>query len=599
MWGLVPRRVRAGFWSKGCFTMGTHQLAPGVVLGRYELLLPIASGGMATVWVARSKGTRGFSKTVAVKTILPNLSDDPTFEQMFLDEASIASKIQHPNVAQIIDLGEQDEILYLAMEWVDGESLSTLSKFAKKDGNDIPLRVGLKIISQACAGIHAAHELRDDDDRHLMLVHRDVSPQNILISSSGIVKIVDFGVAKALGRTGETSAGQLKGKVPFMSPEQAKGGQVDRRTDIFALGIILYRISAGVHPFLDDTDIKTMRNIISRPPMPPRVKNPALPVELERVILKALQKDPAKRYATAAEMEIEIEAVLAQNGGPCPLDEVGTFVRASLGERDRKRRAAVRDAALKMDEGSNTDPNRVPLPVDSVSGAMLTKMQTPPSSASSGGQMGGEVTRAMEISPDLQRASMPDSGDEATRIAVAPDSTRLATPHRGSEPGIVSSPTLAAVAAAREPITGARAPSRQTKAVAISLAVVAGIAAGVILVAKIGGSASGTSVASKPEMAAATAAERSEPAATATSTAPSVPTNEGTAIDISDLPDQEATDSADKPKKQGGLGRYTPKPGATVAANPPTATATPAVPTVKPAATPTSNGMPAVQDPGF
>lgn len=584
--------------------MGTHQLAPGVVLGRYELLLPIASGGMATVWVARSKGTRGFSKTVAVKTILPNLSDDPTFEQMFLDEASIASKIQHPNVAQIIDLGEQDEILYLAMEWVDGESLSTLSKFAKKDGNDIPLRVALKIIAQACAGIHAAHELRDDDDRHLMLVHRDVSPQNILISSSGIVKIVDFGVAKALGRTGETSAGQLKGKVPFMSPEQAKGGQVDRRTDIFALGIILYRITTGVHPFLDETDIKTMRNIISRPPMPPRVKNPALPVELERVILKALQKDPAKRYATAAEMETDIEAVLVANGGACPLDEVGTFVRASLGERDRKRRAAVRDAALKMDEGSNTDPSRAPLPVDSVSGAMLTKMQTPPGSASGGG-LTGEVTRAMEVNPELQRASMPgsivpDSGDEATRIAVAPDSARLATPHRGSEPAIVSSPTLAAVAAAREPITGARVPSRKTKAVAISFAVVAGIAVGVILVAKMGGPASGPTAASKPEMNAATAAERSEAVATVAATAAPSEANPGTAIDIADLPDQEPADSSDpdKPKKRGGQGRFVPKPGVTVAATPP-ATAAPATPTAKPATTPTSNGMPAVQDPGF
>lgn len=588
--------------------MGTHQLAPGVVLGRYELLLPIASGGMATVWVARSKGTRGFSKTVAVKTILPNLSDDPTFEQMFLDEASIASKIQHPNVAQIIDLGEQDEILYLAMEWVDGESLSTLSKFAKKDGNDIPMRIGLKIIAQACAGIHAAHELRDDDDRHLMLVHRDVSPQNILISSSGIVKIVDFGVAKALGRTGETSAGQLKGKVPFMSPEQAKGGQVDRRTDIFALGIILYRITTGVHPFLDDTDIKTMRNIISRPPMPPRVKNPQLPVELERVILKALQKDPAKRYATAAEMETDIEAVLSANGGPCPLDEVGTFVRASLGERDRKRRAAVRDAALKMDEGSNTDPSRAPLPVDSVSGAMLTKMQTPPSSLSGNG-VTGEVTRAMEVNPDLRRASMPDgalresalpdSGDEATRVAVAPDSARLATPHRGSEPAIVSSPTLAAVAAAREPITGARVHSRKTKAVAISFAVVAGIAAGVILVAKMGAPA-GTAAASKPEMNAAAAAERSEAVTTATSTAAPPAADPGTAIDIADLPDQEPADSADpeKAKKRSGQGRFVPKPGPTVAAAPPP-TAAPAAPTAKPAATPTSNGMPAVQDPGF
>lgn len=357
--------------------MKTDQLAPGTVLGRYELLLPIASGGMATVWVARSRGSRGFSKMVAVKTILPNLSDDPTFEQMFLDEAAIASKIEHPNVAQIIDLGEQDEMLYLVMEWVDGESLSTLSKFARKNGTDIPIRVGLKVIAQACAGVHAAHELRDDDDKLLELVHRDVSPQNILLSSSGVVKLVDFGVAKALGRTGETSAGQLKGKVPFMAPEQAKGGKVDRRTDIFALGIILYRLATGTHPFLDDNDIKTMRNIISRPVMPPRVKVPSIPVELERTILRALQKDPDKRQATAAELGAEVEAVISSAYGNIALDEVATFVRATLGERDRKRRAAIRDAALKMDETGAPVTIVGSMAPDSVSDIMLTTTQTP------------------------------------------------------------------------------------------------------------------------------------------------------------------------------------------------------------------------------
>src|SRR5579859_7793929 len=144
--------------------MSTDKLAPGTVLGRYELLLPIAQGGMATVWAARQKGSRGFSKTVAVKTMLPNLSEDATFEQMFLDEAAIASRIHHPNVAEILDLGEQDEVLYLVMEWVDGESLSALAKQTKKTESEIPLRLVLKMVSQACAGLHAAHELRDDND---------------------------------------------------------------------------------------------------------------------------------------------------------------------------------------------------------------------------------------------------------------------------------------------------------------------------------------------------------------------------------------------------------------------------------------------------
>src|SRR5687767_12981590 len=188
--------------------MGTHTLAPGIALGRYELLLPIAQGGMATVWVARQKGSRGFSRTVAVKTMLPNLSDDPQFEQMFLDEAALAARIHHPNVAEILDLGEQDEILYLVMEWVDGEALSVLHKGAKKNDTHMPQRIALRMIAQACAGLHAAHELKDENEQLLGLVHRDVSPQNILVTYDGIVKLVDFGVAKAIGRAGgETTAG--------------------------------------------------------------------------------------------------------------------------------------------------------------------------------------------------------------------------------------------------------------------------------------------------------------------------------------------------------------------------------------------------------
>src|SRR5215831_17791365 len=241
--------------------MSTNEkLVPGMVLGRYELLLPIAQGGMATVWAARQRGTRGFNKTVAIKTMLPTLSDDAQFEQMFLDEAALAAKIHHPNVAEILDLGEQDEILYIVMEWVEGEALSVLYKVAKQNEARVPMRLSLRIVQQACAALHAAHELRDEDDRPLRIVHRDVSPQNILCTYDGIVKLVDFGVAKAVGRAGgETSAGQLKGKVPYMSPEQARGGQVDRRTDVFAMGIVLYKLTTGLHPFLGENDLLTMR----------------------------------------------------------------------------------------------------------------------------------------------------------------------------------------------------------------------------------------------------------------------------------------------------------------------------------------------------
>jgi eukaryotic-like serine/threonine-protein kinase len=180
-------------------------ISAGQVLGRYELLLPIAQGGMASVWAARLKGTRGFQKMVAIKTMLPGLIDDPQFERMFLDEASLASQVHHPHVIEIMDLGEQDGVLYIVMEWVDGEPLSVILKYAASRGG-MPVPIAAHVAIQASRGLHAAHELRDDSGVIVGLVHRDVSPQNVLVTYDGVVKIVDFGVAKVTNRSsGETS----------------------------------------------------------------------------------------------------------------------------------------------------------------------------------------------------------------------------------------------------------------------------------------------------------------------------------------------------------------------------------------------------------
>src|ERR1700733_10941256 len=216
-------------------------LVSGSTLDRYELLCPLAEGGMASVWLARMRGKRGFEKLVAIKTIKAELVDDPRFEEMFLDEARIASGIAHPNVAQIIDLGEKSGVLYLVMEWVDGESLAKVRKFAVKARIRIPLGLSLRIIADACAGLHAAHELKGPDGELLGVVHRDVSPQNILIGTAGAVKVIDFGIAKAQNRLGtRTRTGVVKGKVQYMAPEQAQGYAHDRRIDVWALGVCLY-----------------------------------------------------------------------------------------------------------------------------------------------------------------------------------------------------------------------------------------------------------------------------------------------------------------------------------------------------------------------
>lgn len=360
--------------------MSTNEkLTPGMVLGRYELLLPIAQGGMATVWAARQRGSRGFQKTVAIKTMLPSLSEDPQFEQMFLDEAALAAKIHHPNVCEILDLGEQDEVLYIVMEWIDGEALSVIHKAARKNQAQLPVRLTMRMLAQASAGLHAAHELRDENDVPLQLVHRDVSPQNILVTYDGLVKLVDFGVAKAMGRAGsDTNAGQLKGKVPYMSPEQARGGIVDRRTDIFAMGIVLYKMTTGLHPFMGDNDLLTMKNIISRPLLPPRVKNPSFPAEVEHILLKCLQKDPDKRFQTMAELTSAIDRAVTSLGAA--EEDLGTFVRTLMGERGAKRRAAVRDAVRTADERFATGTHQAvvipPTVHEAVSEIVLTKMNS-------------------------------------------------------------------------------------------------------------------------------------------------------------------------------------------------------------------------------
>jgi serine/threonine protein kinase len=197
----------------------------GNTLGRYELLTPIAQGGMALVWAARMKGHRGFQKIVAIKTMLPNLSDDPQFEQMFLAEAELAAKIRHGNVCEVIDLGEEDGTLYIVMEFVDGEPMTALLRAAASKV-PMPISVAVQLSRDAALGLHAAHEVKNDDGQLVGLVHRDVSPHNILVGQDGVVKIVDFGIAKATtaNDAAKTQAGQMKGKVPYMAPEQARGG---------------------------------------------------------------------------------------------------------------------------------------------------------------------------------------------------------------------------------------------------------------------------------------------------------------------------------------------------------------------------------------
>jgi serine/threonine-protein kinase len=338
-------------------------VAPGQVLGRYELLMPIAAGGMAMVWAARLKGTRGFQKIVAIKTMLPKLSDESQFEEMFLEEASLASQVRHPHVVEVLDLGEQDGVLFLVMEWIDGMPLNQLMKAAKASGG-MPLPVAVRIVMQACAGLHAAHELKDNKGQLVGLVHRDVSPQNILVTYDGVTKVVDFGVAKATAAGGgTTSAGQIKGKVGYMAPEQIEGESIDRRADVFAIGIVLYALTTGKHPFRRESDAATMYNICSpQPVLPPRKFLPDYPEALERVILRALAKSPEDRYETANALLRDLDHALPPNERAQTDEDVARFVRKLLGDKLEERRATLSDALTRADQNTESRLRVPPMP---------------------------------------------------------------------------------------------------------------------------------------------------------------------------------------------------------------------------------------------
>ena len=323
--------------------LSTSDLAPGTRLGRYELLVPIAYGGMARVWGARQHGQRGFSKLVAIKTILPHLARDPEFERMFLDEARIASGVHHPNVCEIYELGEEGHCLYLAMEWVHGDSFVHVLRPNGKVTIPIDLRVAARVCADACAGLHAAHGLKDDFGTPLGVVHRDVSPHNVLISIDGHIKVTDFGVAKAYGQSHQaTVAGQVKGKVAYMAPEQIAGGTIDRRSDVYSVGCMLYEATTGRLAFQGDNDPQVMHAVLAGQFLPPSRVVQGFPAALEKIILRAMSHDQNARYATAEAMRAALEDWLVHSGPVLSQSHVGDVVRARSGVEVEKRRDRLR-----------------------------------------------------------------------------------------------------------------------------------------------------------------------------------------------------------------------------------------------------------------
>ena len=295
-------------------------------IGRYRLLGLLATGGMAEVYLALSGELSGFRTLVVVKRILPHLASNSQFIQMFFDEARIVALLNHPNIVRIIEVGQDEDEYFLAMEVVQGRPLSSVLRRAAKRQSPLSHAQSAFILAQAGNGLGYAHNLADADGHPMNVVHRDVSPQNILVSFEGAVKVIDFGVARALGRVTETRPGGLKGKIQYMAPEQAEAGQVDQRSDVFSLGVVLWEALCERRLFRRDSELATMRAIVEEPILPPS-KIVRMAPRLEQIVMRALEKDPANRFQNAEEMALALERFAFASEGFSPL-QVGTTLKA-------------------------------------------------------------------------------------------------------------------------------------------------------------------------------------------------------------------------------------------------------------------------------
>jgi serine/threonine protein kinase len=306
-------------------------------VGRYALFDEIASGGMASVHYGRLLGPVGFSRTVAIKRLHPQFAKDPDFASMFIDEARLAARVQHPNVVQTIDVVALPDELFLVMEYVPGESLGRLIRASRAAKKPIPLPIVSAIFCGTLQGLHAAHGATTAEGEPLHLVHRDVSPQNILVGADGVPRVLDFGVAKAVGRLHTTGEGQLKGKLPYMSPEQVADASVDHRTDVYAAAAVLWEALTQRRLFNQDNEAAVIAAVMGHEIEPPSSLAPDVPKELDALCLRGLEADPAKRFASAWDFALALEACVP----PATTARVSEWVKALAGEILTQRAEAV------------------------------------------------------------------------------------------------------------------------------------------------------------------------------------------------------------------------------------------------------------------
>lgn len=431
---------------------GTGEFDAGLLdlprrLGRYLLCSEIAVGGMGAVYLARAEGAGGFDKLVAVKVIHSRYADDPTLVGMFFDEARIAARIAHPNVCQVFDFGEERGTHFLVMELLSGQPVSSIVRIlVKKYARERPpwiFSLAARIIAEACEALHAAHTVRDDDGSLLNIIHRDVSPENILVTYDGAVRVMDFGIAKARGRLTHTVAGTFKGKLAYAAPEQIEG-RFDHRIDIWSAGVVLWELLTGEPLFWRDSDSDTIRAVYFDPISPPASVRKDVPKELDAIVMRALSRDREARYATAREMAIDLNRFVAARGEHVGMAEVSEWMRDVFKRDHAKALDRIREARKVADadpiESGEVDtaaitPSQPPLDPEA------TRMLGAPETGSEPGSPRGTPPRPMLGKAARSKTPLPDDlFDVPTMIGArsgTPPATPMRTPHEQPAPPFV------------------------------------------------------------------------------------------------------------------------------------------------------------------
>ncbi len=409
-------------------------MSDGVPFGNYRLQRRLARGGMAEVFLARLIGVEGFERRVAIKRILPHLSESEEFRAMFLDEARLAAQLTHPNIVHIYDFGKVDDYYFIAMEYVDGVDIGRLIRRAKE--HPVPFELAARILADVCAGLHFAHNASDPMGRKLSVVHRDVTPQNILVSYDGVVKLVDFGIAKAQFAAGRTRPGVVKGKYAYMSPEQVEGRPLDVRSDVFSAGICLYEMLTGVPLFRRDDVVASMREIRDGKPILPEKHRRDVPEELVRIMRRALQTSRDNRYPTASAMQTELEKFLKSATALATSRELAEYLKRELPPRTEE----VLSATSSQPAGTQRQPQKQRTEVQ-VSARPPTPTPSPPDGVAAQSRAGGAPAAAGTGADSEEIPTTPDGDPDGHAMPSdmhladeAPTDERLLPEMRGSNP---------------------------------------------------------------------------------------------------------------------------------------------------------------------